>query len=99
MKLKNLAEVACFCLFILLVWGCGVQEEKNTSPFSPQESLESLVVADGFEIELVVSEPLVRDPVDIAFDANGQLYVVEMPVYPSRRAGSPPSNIVLLTDT
>ncbi|HLU90045.1 MAG TPA: PVC-type heme-binding CxxCH protein, partial [Cyclobacteriaceae bacterium] len=25
--------------------------------------------------------------------------VVEMPVYPSRRAGSPPSNIVLLTDT
>jgi putative membrane-bound dehydrogenase-like protein len=99
MKLKQSAKNVFKYSFILLILSCSREEEKNSSPFSPQESLENLVIADGFEIELIASEPLIRDPVDMAFDANGQLYVVEMPVYPSRRTGSPPSNIILLTDT
>ena len=35
----------------------------------------------GFRIELVASEPLIRDPVAIDFDENGRLYVCEMPEY------------------
>lgn len=99
MKLRKLTKNAFIYSLIVLISACGRDSEKGSSPFSPQETLENLVIADGFEIELIASEPLVRDPVDMAFDANGQLYVVEMPVYPSRRAGSPPSNIILLTDT
>lgn len=99
MTMRKLVENASIYLFAALILGCSSEEEKRSSPFSPQKSLEDLEIAEGFEIELVASEPLVRDPVDMAFDANGQLYVVEMPVYPSRRAGSPPSNIILLTDT
>jgi putative membrane-bound dehydrogenase-like protein len=100
MKLRKLTKNTFTCSFFLIsIWGCNSENDRQSSPFSPEESLEQLVIADGFEIELVASEPLIRDPVDMAFDANGQLYVVEMPIYPSRRAGSPPSNIVLLTDT
>ncbi len=86
-------------IFVLFFVGCGTDTEETSSPYTPEESIQKLVIADGFEIELIASEPLVRDPVDMAFDASGRLYVVEMPVYPSRRPGSPPSNIVLLTDT
>ena len=48
-------------------------------PLSPEEALQSFVLADdNIKIELVASEPLVQDPVAIAFDAGGRLWVVEM---------------------
>jgi putative membrane-bound dehydrogenase-like protein len=50
-------------------------------PKSPQESLASFEVADSFRMELVAAEPLVVDPVAMAFDENGRLYVVEMRDY------------------
>jgi glucose/arabinose dehydrogenase len=51
------------------------------SSSSPQEGLESIQIAKGFRIELVASEPLIHDPVAIAWDADSRLYVVEMPAY------------------
>ncbi|MCH8332304.1 HEAT repeat domain-containing protein [Candidatus Sumerlaeota bacterium] len=45
---------------------------------SPQQGLESLQVADGFRVELVASEPLITDPIAIAFDPDGRIWVVEM---------------------
>ncbi len=50
-------------------------------PMSPGEALEAFEVADGFRIELVAAEPLVVDPVAMAFDERGRLYVVEMRDY------------------
>jgi putative membrane-bound dehydrogenase-like protein len=47
-------------------------------PMSPEEALASFEIADGFQIELVAAEPLVVDPVAMAFDENGRLFVVEM---------------------
>jgi putative membrane-bound dehydrogenase-like protein len=49
---------------------------------SPQESLAALQVAEGFTVELVVSEPLVQDPVAFDWGADGRLWVVEMVDYP-----------------
>lgn len=48
---------------------------------SPLEAVAELVSRPGFRVELVVAEPLVEDPVSIAFDANGRMYVCEMPEY------------------
>ncbi|MEO1998718.1 MAG: PVC-type heme-binding CxxCH protein, partial [Planctomycetaceae bacterium] len=48
---------------------------------SPSESLASLRVRPGFRVELVASEPLIRDPVALEFDARGRMYVVELPQY------------------
>ena len=47
-------------------------------PESPAEALASFEVADGFRIEQVAAEPLVQDPVAMAFDEQGRLYVIEM---------------------
>ncbi|MCA8960725.1 MAG: hypothetical protein KDC38_09440 [Planctomycetes bacterium] len=45
---------------------------------SPEDALAMLRVAPGFRVELVASEPLVEDPVTIAFDPRGRLWAVEM---------------------
>src|SRR5919108_3440580 len=45
---------------------------------SPGTALKSFRLQAGFRIELVASEPLVHDPVQIAFDPDGRLWVLEM---------------------
>ena len=67
-------------LLAVLVFGllCSC-EEQPSQPLSPDEALNSFVLADPkLEIELVASEPLVQDPVAIRFDEGGRLWVVEM---------------------
>jgi putative membrane-bound dehydrogenase-like protein len=49
-----------------------------------------------FKLELVASEPLVFDPVDMQFDENGRTFVLEMPGYPSSDTDS---RLVELLDT
>lgn len=44
-------------------------------------SVSDFKVVSGFRVELVAAEPLVRDPVAMAFDEYGRLFVVEYPEY------------------
>ena len=50
-------------------------------PLSPEEALAAFTLAPGYRIELVAAEPLVHDPVQIAFGADGTLWVLEMRGY------------------
>lgn len=58
-------------------------------PLSPEDGLKSIRVKDGFEVQLVAAEPLVMDPVAIAWGADGKLWVVEMADYPVGADGNP----------
>lgn len=49
---------------------------------TPDESLQSFEVLPGFQVELVAAEPLVMDPVDIAWGPDGKMWVVEYADYP-----------------
>ncbi len=49
---------------------------------SPEESLEKFEVIDGLQMELVSSEPIVLQPIDMHFDARGRLWVVQYLQYP-----------------
>ena len=48
---------------------------------SPAESLKLFHLPPGYRLELVLSEPEIREPVVSAFDGNGRLYVAEMRSY------------------
>ena len=50
-------------------------------PMAPADALAAFEVHPDFRIELVASEPLVQDPVALAFDEQGALYVVEHPEF------------------
>ena len=67
-------HAASICAALLAQWGCA----DDPQPLSPQEALSSFRIAEGFRIELFASEPHVVDPVEMAFDENGGVYVAEL---------------------
>ena len=57
---------------------------RDPSPaVSPEEELKSFRFEPNMSVELVAAEPLVQDPVAMAFDEFGRLWVVEMRGYMS----------------
>lgn len=60
-------------------------ELPRIAPLKPAEALKSFEIHPDFRIELAAAEPLVRDPIAMAFDAAGRLYVVEMRGYSEQR--------------
>jgi len=60
----------------------------TVSEEQPGISFDSYKVADGFEIQLVASEPLVEAPVVMDFDNQGRIWVVEMRGYMPNLAGT-----------
>jgi glucose/arabinose dehydrogenase len=81
--------------------GNGKAKPAPKSPISPEESLAHFELHPGLKIELVAAEPDVIDPVAIAFDEDGRLWVVEMIDYPNgpKEGESPRSRIRILEDT
>lgn len=59
----------------------------DVPPVEPDKVLETFRLKKGFRLELVAHEPLVVDPIQIAFDEDGRLYVVEMRWYQSETRG------------
>ena len=49
----------------------------------------------AFELELAAAEPVVVDPIDLAFDERGRAFVLELPGYPDMER---PARIVALSD-
>jgi putative membrane-bound dehydrogenase-like protein len=70
-------------------------------PKSPEEALRAMHVRPGFKVELVAAEPLVRDPIALAWGPDGKLWVVEMGDYPLGLDGKykPGGQVRLLEDT
>ena len=52
-----------------------------TKPQSPAESLKSFRLPKGYQLEIVASEPMITEPVAIAWDGNGRMYVAQMDTY------------------
>ena len=48
---------------------------------SPADAPATFALEEGFELELVAAEPMIHDPVALAFDGNGRIWVAEMQGY------------------
>jgi putative heme-binding domain-containing protein len=59
-----------------------VRALQGPKALSPREAIKRFKVADGLEVQLVASEPLVRQPVSISFDDRGRLWVLQYLQYP-----------------
>src|SRR5690606_40964812 len=58
-----------------------IVREAPSDFLTPEESMETFYLPEGFKIELVASEPMINEPVDIAWDGNGRMYVTQMETY------------------
>ncbi|MEP2347791.1 MAG: PVC-type heme-binding CxxCH protein [Algoriphagus sp.] len=69
-------------------------------PLSPEESMKLIQVPVGFELELFASEPMIINPMAMAWDERGRLYVIETVDYPNEiRKESGDDVIKILEDT
>ena len=99
----------------LLLAGCSEQERtgtaqdyqeehgthiRETEPKPPEEERQGFDLPPGFEIELFAAEPNIGKPFNIAFDAQGRLWVTQSSNYPfSAGAGEAGDRITILEDT
>jgi putative membrane-bound dehydrogenase-like protein len=51
--------------------------------YAPEVAVQKMTVADGFAVNLVAAEPMVRQPVAIDFDERGRLWVIQYLQYPN----------------
>lgn len=84
--------VLCCGLFVL----SGAFADQD-NPIPASESLDLFRLPPKVRIELVAAEPEVTDPVALAFDERGRMYVVEMRNYPEDTDSN--GIIALLEDT
>jgi mono/diheme cytochrome c family protein/glucose/arabinose dehydrogenase len=108
-----------FFFLLLLMGGCSAPEKKtddgsgferkfitanpDPTPLSPEETIKKFQLPPGYHAEVVASEPMVQEPVAMAWDGNGRLYVVQMNTYMKDANGTgeyePTSRVVRLEDT
>ena len=58
-----------------------IDPDPLSTTFSPEDSLSRIRVPSGFKLELVAAEPMIEEPVCMAWGPNGELYVAEMRSY------------------
>jgi hypothetical protein len=60
----------------------GAVRDGQSKALSPEESLKRIQLDGPYEVQLVAAEPLVLDPVECTWDAQGRMYVADMRDYP-----------------
>jgi glucose/arabinose dehydrogenase/cytochrome c5 len=72
-------------------------------PLSPAQSQQAFRVPKGYHMELVASEPMITEPVALAWDGNAKMYVAQMETYTQDTDGTGTkakiSRVMLLEDT
>ena len=77
-------------LVLAIVLPSCVHGDDRGVSLGPEEFIATAELPDDLRLELAAQEPAVVDPVGIAFDADGRMFVVEMGGYPQRPEGWPP---------
>lgn len=91
----------CWTLFLVVCFCRSCTDLTAADPLPPKQELATFQVHPGFKVELVASEPDVVDPVAMAFDERGRMFVCEMRGYPNGGVGTGVQNkgrVRLLTD-
>ncbi|TLV00680.1 PVC-type heme-binding CxxCH protein [Dyadobacter luticola] len=93
-------KIAVFALATLLVATVSCSKKRYKDALTPEEALKSFQLDDQFKIEVFAAEPFVLDPVDMVFDEQGRVFVVEMPDYPYKpEPGKQKGAIKMLVDS
>ena len=83
MKLSYLFSVTITLGWLVLPLSLSAQDQEvyQTGFLSKEEAMKSIELPEGYELQLVLSDPVIKEPVAVAWDGNGVMYVVEMRTY------------------
>lgn len=76
------------------------KKQGRVAPKSPKDAMAAFETLPGFEVQLVASEPQIREPIVVTYDENGLMYAAEYLKFPSHGGTSegPDGVIRLLRD-
>jgi putative heme-binding domain-containing protein len=104
--IENMKAIKFIYLILLLplimIMSSSVEPEINKEDPDPdvEKELKSFKVADGFEVSLWASEPLVAKPIQMNWDEQGRLWVVSSTAYPHLKTGEEANDkIFVIEDT
>ncbi len=96
-------------LFSLIAASASQAQQETFPPMPPvqaqsaAEQAGSFLLPDGYRMELVLSEPVIKEPVVTVFDGDGRMFVAEMRTYMQDIDGNdqhtPESRISMHVDT
>lgn len=92
-------------LFLLLLSVANVAKAQPSNATeipnpAPDAEQAAFVIPEGFELNLWASEPLLRKPVQMNWDAQGRLWVVSSSTYPQIKPGDDVvDQVIVLEDT
>ncbi|MFO0805248.1 MAG: PVC-type heme-binding CxxCH protein [Gemmataceae bacterium] len=93
--------LSAICAFAV-AHGTSAQQPSLVAPtnaLSPEDEQKALIVPDGFEVQLVASEPQIQKPMQMAFDAKGRIWVTTSYHYPfAAPAGKATDKLFILSD-
>ena len=108
----EIKKITCWCkiilcnlFFITIILGSldSVYAQDNLREVpnpDPTFELETLNVAEGFEVNLFAAEPMLVKPIQMNWDEKGRLWVVGSKYYPQLKPGEVPNDkIYVLEDT
>jgi putative heme-binding domain-containing protein len=74
------------------------RDSKDVPDPDPEIERQSFQVADGFEVSLFAADPLLAKPIEMAFGADGRLWVASSEVYPQVKPGQQVDDKVLVLE-
>ncbi len=75
-----LAALLGLCFFRAATGGADPPEQPPPA-LTPEQELKTFQLPEGYRLELVLSEPTIKEPVLCVFDGDGRMYVAEMRTY------------------
>ncbi|HVU89538.1 MAG TPA: PVC-type heme-binding CxxCH protein [Pirellulales bacterium] len=69
--------------FALAALGISIAAAARAEGLPPTEALKHFQVPKGFRLQLFASEPEIRQPVSMTFDARGRMWVIQYLQYPT----------------
>ncbi len=76
----------------------GQRDLKDIPDPDPEIERKSFIVADGFEVNLYASDPLIAKPIQMNFDAAGRLWIASSEVYPHIKPGQQATDKILVVE-
>lgn len=77
-KLNKKGPAYKISVTIIIICSISILGFKKFDFQNPKFSLENYQIEDGFELNLIASEPFLKAPVTMDFDNKGRMWVVEM---------------------
>ena len=99
--IKSFLNKAAFSLLMLTAAVSQAQNNLKEIPDpDPALQMEKFKVAEGYEVTLFASDPMVVKPIQMNWDADGRLWVASSIIYPHMRTGEEANDkIYVLEDT